>query len=99
MRPLRRDSLQYFWAKIDPERLSLSQGALCGHRYYLSLPVAGGGWKLMELDLTRGSFMAYEGPQPTALLALGGRLLYADAQHPGPTIYAESGKLCRFRSF
>lgn len=83
VRPLRRDSLQYFWAKIDPERLSLSQGALCGHRYYLSLPVAGGGWKLMELDLTRGSFMAYEGPQPTALLALGGRLLYADAQHPG----------------
>ena len=83
VRPLRRESLQGLWSHADLSRLTQAQGALCGHRYYLSLPVSGGGWQLIELDLSRGCFMAYEGPQPTALLALGERLLYADGRYPG----------------
>ncbi len=91
VRPLRRDSLHQLWQQANLNRLSQSRGALCGHRYYLSIPIAEDGWKLVELDLTRGCFMVYEGPQPTALLALDNRLIYADARYPGQ-LYALNEK-------
>jgi len=83
VRPLRRDSLHTLWEAVDPDRLPQSQGAICGHIYYYTLPMASGGFRLMELDLTRGTLMAYDGPSPTCLLAWEDTLLFADSHAPG----------------